>query len=108
LQIFQNNLFQRFANIFDNECFTLSFDVMIFQTITTKLKAGESAYEYHSKYVQICRSCNTPNQTIWSQMLSKNRQKFAKSTNQNICSQTLSKFARIPEFRDKLTNMANL
>ena len=38
----------------------------------------------------------------------KNRQKFAKSPNQNICSQTLSKFARFPESGDKVANMATL
>ena len=41
-------------------------------------------------------------------MLSKNRQKFAKSPNQNICNQTLSTFARFPESGDKFANMATL
>jgi len=39
---------------------------------------------------------------------SKNRQKFAKSPNQNIYSQTLSKFARFPKSGDKFANMATL
>ena len=38
----------------------------------------------------------------------KNRQKFAKSPNQNICSQTLSKFAKFPESGDTFANMATL
>jgi len=41
-------------------------------------------------------------------MLSKYRQKFAKSPNQNTCDQTLSKFARFPESGDKFANMATL
>jgi len=51
---------------------------------------------------------NFAKQKIWSQILSKNRQKFAKSPNQNICSQTLSKFARFPESGDKFASMAIL
>ena len=38
----------------------------------------------------------------------KNRQKFAKSPNQNICSQTLSKLDKFPESGDKFANMAVL
>jgi len=38
----------------------------------------------------------------------KNRQKFVKSPNQNICSQTLSKLDIFPESGDKFTNMAVL
>jgi len=45
-------------------------------------------------------------QTIWNQILSKNRQKFAKSSNQNICSPALSQFVRFPEPGDKFANMA--
>jgi len=44
----------------------------------------------------------------FSQMLLKNGQKFAKSSNQNICSQTLSKFARFPESGYKFANVATL
>jgi len=60
--------------------FTLSFDVMIFQTIS-KLKNTKSIHEYISKYVQIYRSYISPNQNIYSQT------KISKSPNQNICSQ---------------------
>jgi len=62
------------------ETYTLSFDVMNFQAIS-KLKNRKSTYEYVSKYVQIYRSYISPNQTIWSQMLSTNRQKFSKLPN---------------------------
>jgi len=37
-----------------------------------------------------------------------NRQKFAKSPNQNICSKTLSKLDIFPESGDKFANMAVL
>ena len=39
---------------------------------------------------------------------SKNRQRSAKSPNQNICSQTLSKFVRFPESGDKFANTTTL
>ena len=38
----------------------------------------------------------------------KNCQKFAKSPNQNICSQTLSKFSRFSESSNKFANMATM
>jgi len=41
-------------------------------------------------------------------MLSKNRHNFAKLPNQNICSQTLSKFAKFQESGDKFANVATL
>jgi len=59
-------------------------------------------------YKKMIHLHTSPNQTIWSQMLSKYRQKFAKSPNQNICSQTLLNFARFPEAGDKFANMATL
>jgi len=58
--------------------------------------------------VQIYRSHISPNQNIRSQMLSQHRQQFAKLPNQNICSQTLPKFARFPGSPDKFANMTNL
>jgi len=41
-------------------------------------------------------------------MLSKNCQKFAKSPNRNICSQTFSKLARFLESSNRFANMATL
>jgi len=84
--------------------FAILFDVMNFQTIN-KLKNIKPTYEYASKYVQIYRSCISRNQKIWSQILTKNRQKFPKSPNQNICNQTLSNFTRFPESGDKAADM---
>ena len=92
LQIYLNNQFRHFAKIYKRsvqyhtstfKTFTLSFDVMNFQTTST-LRNSKSSYEYVTKYVQIYRSYISPNQKIWSQMLSINRQKFAKLPNQNI------------------------
>jgi len=51
---------------------------MNFQTIS-KFKNSKPIYEYVSKHVQIYRSYISPNQKNWSQVLLKNRQKFAKS-----------------------------
>ena len=84
--------------------FTLSFGVMNFPTIS-KLTYSKFTYAYVSKDAQIYGLYISLNQKIWSQMLSKNRQKFAKP---NIYRQTLSKFARFPVSGDKFADMATL
>ena len=96
----------RFAQCYVStlKTFTIPFDVMNFQNIGNP-KNSKFTYNNASKYMQIYRSSISPNNKIWSQMLSKNARNSPKSPNKMFVAKC---FQNSPDFRNLAINTPTL